>query len=488
MSPSVIDLFVGDARRFTSRLREALNSYGSEPDADTLRRTSRRLNHGALLADQEAIAEAASALQKVALELLARKREWTAALARKIAVVISRIDAVVDALPAGDVTAEAALHGSVDELLAEPQVAVPPATGDESATERATAPGGREADVELTALIEELAEAVDRLENDPRDREPLKSILRRIRRLRDLGEIQLLSPPDKALSAVEELILQIADLNATVGPGYLTVFRHAREVLEEMRTVRAGAATSTQVGDHAVEVDRLKDHVMQTARRARVVIWVSELFYEDGPHVVSCPLAENEAGSVEAYFRREGMRRLEKSQDLREQMLAGTTEEMRLAGESLAHTLRHLRERAVAFGYADLGRIARRAAAALRARLVRPPSRLRAMALAYGDLFTALRDHVEAEDEARRGRSIADAERALEDAISEEEEEVSPELSEVEVEVDPDRALQRAMSLRARLDERLKHLGGPDAQGLRDDLEELFDLVAQFVSGSVGRH
>ena len=70
---------------------------------------------------------------------------------------------------------------------------------------------------------------------------------------------EVLSPQDKALSAVEEMILQIADLNATVGPGYLTVFSHAREALEEMRGGGEQVPSVTQVGGRAVEVDRLKD-------------------------------------------------------------------------------------------------------------------------------------------------------------------------------------------------------------------------------------
>lgn len=485
MSPSVIELFIADARRFTSRLREALRGQGSEPDADAMRRAARRLHHGSLLADQESIARAAASLQKVALEVIAKKREWSPALRGRLGSVISAIDGVIDALPEGDGAAEARLGAALEDLdreTAGPGRPEPPSRPSAPSTDTTAAAGDGEVDAQIDALIDELGDAVQRLESDPRDREPLKSILRRIRRLRDIGQIQLLSPPDKALSAVEELILQIADLNATVGPGYLTVFRHAREVLEEMRAVREGAATPTGVGDHAVEVDRLKDRVMETARRARQVIWVSELFLEEGPHIVACPVADREAGSAERYFLEEAQRRLDRSEALREEMLAGTTEEMRLAGESLAHTLRHLRERAVAFGHPELGRITRRAAAALRAQLVRPPSRLRAMALGLGDVLTSLRDYVETDDAARRGQAIAEADRALQVAV------LGGEADEAdEVAMDPDRALQQALSLRTRLDDRLKRLRGAEAEGLREDLEQLFELVAFYLSGSTER-
>jgi hypothetical protein len=53
---------------------------------------------------------------------------------------------------------------------------------------------------------------------------------------------------------------------------------------------------------------------------------------------------------------------------------------------------------------------------------------------------------------------------------------------------DPDAALQQALALRTRVDERLGRLSGPEAEKLREDLEELFDLIAQYVSASADRH
>jgi hypothetical protein len=38
------------------------------------------------------------------------------------------------------------------------------------------------------------------------------------------------------------------------------------------------------------------------------------------------------------------------------------------------------------------------------------------------------------------------------------------------------------------VDERLQRLSGPDAAGLREDLEELFDLIAQYVSLAAEPH
>ena len=485
MSPSIHEIFTADARKYIERIRVAIDQGESNPEE--IRRSARRLNHAAALAHQQAVVDASAVLQKTAVQIIAGKREWSEELLESIRGLLAGIETLVDNLPEVDPDIETA----VEEMA----IALSSPSGDgraeDTGADEPTAPEGAveaasteeaEAEAELEALIGDLGDAVERLENDPRDREPLKAMLRRIRRLRELGKIEPVSAPDKALTAVEELILQIADLNATVGPGYLTVFRHAREVMEGLRSGEQDVET-TPTRKAAVEVDELKDKVMETARRARHVIWVSELFFEEGPPIIQCPIAEAQAGSQENYFLKEATDRLDRSEKLRAEMLDSDAEQMRLSGESLANTLRHLRERAVAFNHPKLGRVVRRAAAALRAQLVRPPSRVRAMASGLGDVFKSLRSYLETTDIEARNRAVDEAESCLHVAILGGE----PEVPAQPQEFDPDKALQQALALRTRIDERLKRLTGVQAQGLRQDLEALFDLIAYYVSESGGR-
>jgi hypothetical protein len=478
MSPSVLEIFATDARKYVDRLQEAI--AGDDPNVDAVRRSSRRLQHAAVLADHAPVIHAAQVLQKSSVQVIAGKRDWSDDLIEAIRATMAELDAVVSALPGSDAEAEARLKNASDALFGLGGAGEAP--DDDDTVEPESAPPGpetQEAEVLLAGLISDLGDAVERLESDPRDREPLKLMLRKIRRLRELGRIEVLSPQDKALSAVEELILQIADLNATVGPGYLTVFRHAREVLEDLQKGES-APSVTKVGGRAVEVDRLKDQVMEKVRRSRQVVWVSDLFLPEGPHIVSCPMADEKSGSSERYFVTEATQRLERSENLRKTMLESNTEEMRLAGESLAQTLRHLRERAAAFNHMAMGRVTRRAAAALRAQLVRPPAELKTMAEGLGNVLAALRLYVETGEGAVRAQAVGDAEAALHDAL----------LGGTPVEhaeplaFDPDIALQRGLALRTRIDERLQRLTGPDADGLRHELEELFDLLSQYVSAA----
>ncbi len=484
MSPSIIDIFATDARKHVARLRSEVEVDG-RPNVDNLRRACRRLHHSAVLANHEPVIHASAALQKTAVQLMAGKRAWSDELGETIRNTVRTLDQVIEALPAGDPAAESSLQAAAAELIPGDgaRTSVARNGAEEGSPSVSRSADGGEADTLLRAVITDLGEAVERLENDPRDREPLKLMLRKIRRLRELGRIEVLSPPDRALGAVEELILNIADLNATVGPGYLTVFSHARDVLEELQAGEESMPSVDQVGGRAVEVDRLKDQVMQKVRLARQVIWVSDLFYPEGPHIVACPIAAPQGGP-ESYFLGEARQRLERSENLRQTMLEANTEQMRLAGEALSQTLRHLRERAAAFDHGELGRLTRRAAAALRAQLVRPPARIRAMARGFGDVFSALKSYLESEDELTRARAVADADAALHHAILGDEPELAPE----DVPLEADSALQRALALRARMDERLQHLDGPDAQSLRHDLEELFDLIAHYVSATAEPH
>jgi hypothetical protein len=275
-----------------------------ERNMDVIRRSARRLHHSAVLANHEAVIYAAAALQKTAVQLIAGKQKWSSDLQSSLQATVDALDSVVSSLPRSNEAAETQLRNVADVLSSvpieidnsqavtqEPEWEEPEITDGDDADVVEAVLEADDSDVLLNSLISDLGDAVERLESDPRDREPLKLMLRKIRRLRELDRIEVLSPQDKALGAVEEMILQIADLNATVGPGYLTVFSHARDVLEEMRGGGEQVPSVTQVGGRAIEVDRLKDQVMERVRRSRQVIWVSDLFYGNGPHIVTCPVA-----------------------------------------------------------------------------------------------------------------------------------------------------------------------------------------------------
>jgi hypothetical protein len=160
--------------------------------------------------------------------------------------------------------------------------------------------------------------------------------------------------------------------------------------------------------------------------------------------------------------------------------MTGGGEGVRRAGEELAFTFRQLRERAVTFGHPDLGRIARRAGAAVRAALEGPRWRLQTMGVEIGDTLTALRAYLQAESDEERRKALERAEVTLQAVAQPAEERI------VDIEsllYSPQDALVRAKELSQRADGMLK-VGDADADVVRATLQEALDLVEQALDKS----
>jgi hypothetical protein len=115
MSPSVLEIFATDARKYVDRLQEAI--AGDDPNVDAVRRSSRRLQHAAVLADHAPVIHAAQVLQKSSVQVIAGKRDWSDDLIEAIRATMAELDAVVSALPGSDAEAEARLKNASDALF-----------------------------------------------------------------------------------------------------------------------------------------------------------------------------------------------------------------------------------------------------------------------------------------------------------------------------------------------------------------------------------
>jgi hypothetical protein len=161
-----------------------------------------------------------------------------------------------------------------------------------------------------------------------------------------------------------------------------------------------------------VEIEEHKDRLLETASQ-REVTWISELFSDGpGPHIEECPVAERGAGSWEAFFALEATGSLDTIDRLRAE-LARDSAGAKKIGDRLSFTFRQLRERAVTFGHADLGRVARRAGAAVTAIIEEPPARLRGFAVDLAITVAALRSYLEASTREDRGDALRRAEESL---------------------------------------------------------------------------
>jgi hypothetical protein len=495
---SMLEVFIRDAQEDLRKLSTTLPKAADEPkQVREVQRLGRRIAYNARLAQQKEFAAVGDAIYDAASRALGGVQPWTEKMSSDVAEAAAGLTTLIRVIKSPPVDFEHRVRTIGEKLRA--GLGVPGAAGpaapiptvhtnppELAAKERAAGAAGAagaesaraegRADAQnLVAVVTELRDAVERLERDPRDREPLKAVLRKVRPIRRLPE---LAAVDSALSAVEEIILSIAEKNATVGPAHLTLFGRAREAVEEALRAIQQDATLGGVVRRGDEIERLKAKILETARRAHPVVWVTELFFEDdGPHVLECPKADQARGGRDGFFREEASVRLGNAEELRKKMASSGAEAARLAGESLSSTLRTLRERAVAFGHRELGRIARRAAAAVRAQLVRPPDQIHALAKALAETLTQLRAYVTTADAAGREQALQKADAALELAIVGGGGASAPEGT-----VEGDEALRRALSLRSRIDEHLKRISGPEAEALRQTLEELFELLGRYLS------
>lgn len=462
MPRTLLEFFADEAGDYLQKLERALEAPGA-PDADELRRLARALRGSARMADQDAIARVAGAVQALADDVSAGRRHWGLDLQELLASALAETREMVDSVeaPPPDLAERAeALARRLGE-----SVAVPPPPKDDERFRRYLG-------TELRGLASEIGDALGILERDPRNREPLKKLLRRIRPLRGIEGVDEIPSVGAAVAAVEEVILRIADTSATVGPGHLVLFRRAQQALSDVATelIRGGEPGPALYGRS--EIEDLKDQVLETATQ-RQVTWISDLFYDDpGPHIEDCPMAEQGAGSWEAFFALEATGSLDTIERLRMEMALGGTGVER-AGERLAYTFRQLRERAVTFGHTDLGRVARRAGAAVRAALDSPAWRLDSLVAELEATVEALRSYLDASEDQDRRDAIDRAEDSLEGLTQPATDRV------VEIEsltYSAEDALSRARELSSEAEDLLQVVD-PDFGRAHLLLEEALDLV-----------
>lgn len=474
MPRTLLEFFIEEADDYLNKLRQVLSSSGAM-DATELRRLSRALRGSARMADQEAIARAAAAMQAVGDDLASGRRHWDPYLRQSLETAVSEIRQMVrsSGSPPPDQARRAeALARRLGEATSPPL----PSPRDRARFRLYLG-------TELRGLASEIGDALSVLERDPRNREPLKRLLRRVRPLRGIEGVDNIRAVGTAVAAVEEVILRIADTSATVGPGHLVLFRRAQQALDEVATelIRGEEPGSGEFGP--MEIEDLKDQVLETAAE-REIVWVSEFFDDSpGPHLEACPMAEQGAGSWDAFFALEVTGSLDTVDRLRTEMAGGGSGAKKV-GEQLVYTFRHLRERAVAFGHPDLGRVARRAGAAVRAVLDGPRWRLQTFAVELGDALEAMRVYLRAETEAETRAALERAEHSLEIATQPTEEHI------VDIEsltYGPEAALARAQDLSNQADSMMKGRD-PDMVRIRALLQEAMDLVAHAMekTGSAG--
>lgn len=466
MPQTLIEFFALEAAEYLDKLEGAVQADPAEPDR--IRRLARALRGAARMADQEAIGDAAGAFQSVAQALVDGLRSWDSELAADLTRGVDDLRTAIRGLSSGDLRGDEvqARARSVTERLggvSGPAQARPPE--DDEGFYRFIAS-------ELKGVATEISNAVGVLERDPQEREPLKTILRRIRPLRGIQAVGDLQPVGAALTAVEDVILQIAELKTAAGPGHLALFRRAREALEESsRALGRGERPARGEGRRA-EIEVLKAEVLDSRRPEAEVRSITELYYADaGPHIISSPMAERGAGSLENFFRLEGTGSVDLAERLWTEVAAADREDLqRVVGERLVHAYSDLAGRALSFGRPRLAAVSSRIADTIQQRARGPGWAIKSLASAVAPTLDAFRRAIVASSDEEARPELEEIEHAVETARRE-----TPVVPIDSLQYTPDEALQRALELQEAIRGRLG--AGLQAEDLRDDLTELHDLL-----------
>ncbi len=257
MPRTLLEFFADEAGDYLDKLQTTL-ATAELPDADEMRRLARALRGSARMADQDAIARVAGAIQAMAEDLGAGHRHWGPELRGLLDEALAWLRVAVGSVesPAPDLAEQAA---ALSRRLGEPPPPPPPKDDERFRRYLGT---------ELRGLASEIGDALAILERDPRNREPLKRLLRRVRPLRGIEGVDEIPAAGSALAAVEEVILRIADTSATVGPGHLVLFRRARQALDDVATDLIRGERPEPVETGGVEIEQLKEQVLEAVRAA----------------------------------------------------------------------------------------------------------------------------------------------------------------------------------------------------------------------------
>ena len=203
-------------------------------DVNDLHQKSRGLRGSAQMAREERVYRAALGLEAAARSVAGGVMSWTEDVSNRVRRTLEDIDAMIKGGEADD-AADSRLKRSLDrwrdlglELPAEVlgQVTKP------TQVNEASRQFAQFAAHEIAGIITEMEVALETLAREPRNRDPLKAILRRQRALLGAARLDEISVVAEALRATEDMTRVIAKLNVPVKEEWLAVFRSARDVLK----------------------------------------------------------------------------------------------------------------------------------------------------------------------------------------------------------------------------------------------------------------
>lgn len=226
------EFFTTEAADYLAQLSNAVQQLDTgSGDPGELHRHTRGLRGSAQMAREDRVYRAALGLEAAARSLATGLVNWSEDISTRVRRTLEDIEALVKGGEAEDL-ADGRLKRALErwrETGVDLPAEAPPSGGPVSEASRQFQ---QFAAHEVTGIINEMEAGLDTLATDPRNRDPLKSILRRQRALLGAARLEEIAVVAEALRATEDMTRVIAKLNVPVKEEWLAVFRSARDVLK----------------------------------------------------------------------------------------------------------------------------------------------------------------------------------------------------------------------------------------------------------------
>jgi len=467
MSQPLNEYFVQEAGEFLDELDALLARPGS-PDAVEFFRLARGVRGSAQIAGVQAVARVAEGLEDAARALRDGALAWSDEVRGRAQQTAADLRALVGA---------SGHWGGDDERRADEAAARWEGVGGARRRGAEGHPAGQIYDFlrrELEGVTGEMDRALAELQANPAGREPLRTVLRRMRPVRGVAGMDTLSPVLELLEGIEDTAHEILKRTSPVSGQEIALLGAARDAL------RATAKELERGGEVGVtaELERFREvrdaSEGGAAAADAAVVSVASLFYDDaGPHVVSSPMApvpgseraeEHDgslSGDVEAFLKMEATGFLDRAEGLVSSLSARPTRFGRIARD-LAELARGVGELAVTYGMTVIAHAADDAAQRI-AQAAGPDDARGALTTLRSTLLgTPAPEAVDVDDDPASPPAPAVAAAADEQGV-------------VPIETlvyDADAALREALRMR----ERVTAMAGASAP-LSSALDELFGLV-----------
>lgn len=233
--PTLREFFVTEATDLLGQLQKLVQRLDAgSTDHPELARHAKGLRGSAQMAREDRVYRAALGLESAARSIIGGALAWNEEVSTRVRRSLEDIDALVRGGEA-DEAADDRVRRSV-ERWREVGVAFPEDQQGSPAAVQQISEASRQfrqfAAHEVAGIVAEMEVSLETLAADPRNRDPLKAILRRMRALLGAARLDEISVVGEALRATEDLTRVIAKLNVPVKEEWLSVFRSAREVLK----------------------------------------------------------------------------------------------------------------------------------------------------------------------------------------------------------------------------------------------------------------